>query len=459
MGETVKVTDLPDHAGLVERVRAWADRKKLPLDDDLLEEVLRLREMRDGLEPGQWPAGSVEHLLLVRWPGHGSHEADPEAMGATLETLWRFLRGNGLMAFDSAPPKRLALEFRRAVPRMGERYDDPEAQGMNRQLLEFGREELGLDLESATSAEELQGMLDQIMQAWNAQSLEERLRRSPRGSGPVPFGAEQMLLSATGELADEDDDTPIRMSDPADSAPFARSAPFVQRALELARWIGDGKEVTAKEVLRPKVARTAYRELGLVRTCRRVRGMPAPERKAVLTDPTLRAEIEGEQLASWRRSAMDIPELDQLWLAATAGGLVEVRGRRAVGRPELPSDDRDVVVGVLHMAATVLLQQRPVWDLPMLVFGLLPLAMPGSEWTTREELADGWWVNPTNRVFGELSEFSDREHSDAGMRWAVEVLIDLGAIVDEGERLVPTPLGHDLALVLVTMLESGELES
>ncbi|MGO0577541.1 hypothetical protein [Ornithinimicrobium panacihumi] len=446
-----------DYLQLVERVRAWADRKKLTLDDDLLEEMVRLRETHDGLAPGVWPAGSVEHLLLVRWPGHGSREPDPEAMGTTLETLWRYLRGHGQMAFESAPPKRLALEFRRAVPRMGERYDDPQAQGINRQLLAFGKE-LGLDATSAGSAEELQQMLDRIVTAWNAQSIDERLERSPRGSGPAPFGAEQLLLSAAGQEVQRDER--IMMSDPAASAPYARSAPFLRRALELARWIGEGKETTAKEVLRPQVARAAYRELGLVGTCRGVWGMPAAERAAAMADPARRAEIEGEQLDErWRRSAMDIPELDQLWLAAMAGRLVEVRGRKAVGLPELPQDAEELVPLVLHMAATVLIQQRPRWDLPEIIFVLLPLAMDDAEWTTREELADAWWTNPRNTIFGEASAYPNREQSDEGIRWAVAFLIDLGAIVEDRERLVPTPLGHDLALVMVKMLETGDLET
>lgn len=452
---------MSEHIEIVRRAATWAARKKLELDADLIEEIVVLRETHDGLLVGQWPAGSVEHLLLDRWPGHGSHEPDPERMGTSLETFWRFLRSNGLMQFDSAPPKRLALEFRRAVPMMGQRYADPAAQGFNRQLFAFAAEELDLDMASAETQEQLQDQLQQAVDAWNDLPLEERLRRSPQGSGPTSFGAEQLsateLLSAhAGPEPDEEDDETIGMSDPADSVPYARSAPFVRRCVELATWVGEGKELTAREVLRPKVAFTAYRELGLVLSSRTVLELPADEQEQVRADPARRAALE-DDLLGLRRSALDIPELERIWLAAEASGLVEIRGRRAVGLPEvLPEHPAELVPAALHMVAVALLQLREVWDLPPIAFVLLPLALPDAPPITEGEIADLWWGVPHN-LFGRHRALASRERSDATIRFGISYALDLGAFEERAGQLVPTPWGHDVALVLVMLMDQGEL--
>lgn len=86
---------------------------------------------------------------------------------------------------------------------------------------------------------------------------------------------------------------------------------------------------------------------------------------------------------------------------------------------------------------------------------LLPFAMPDAEGTTREGLAEAWWPNSQQPDLRGGLRLPGPRAQRRGMRWAVELLLDLGSIVEDGDRLVPTPLGHDLALVLVSMLEAG----
>lgn len=452
---------MSEHIDVVSRAQAWASKRGLHMDPDLVEEVVVLREAHDGLAAGQWPAGSVEHLLLVRWPGHGSRPPVPEEFASSLDTFWRFLRGQGLMSFESAPPKRLLVELRRAASRMEARYADPQAQGFNRQLLSFATQELGLDLQQATTREELEAGLDSAVEAWNALPMEERLRRSPRGSGPDPFGVDELsavdlLAGADGEDDTGEDET-IQMSDPAHSAPFAREAPFVRRMLALAEWVGDGRELTDRQVLRPALAKEAYRELGLEMHTRSARHCTPEAHSALADDPQQRRKLQDEVL-SHTRSALDLPALDALWLAAEATGLVEIQGRRAVGRPTLPAAD-DLMTSVALVAGEVVLTQlRPIWDLPVVRLVLLALAFGEPERLTWQQLEETWWPSRGN-LWGEGKPYSSRERSDEEVRYGVRLLADLGAVQESGGVLHVTPLGHDLALVMVTLIENGALDS
>lgn len=457
---------MTEHSDLIERASAWAARKRLPLDADLLEEILRLREGHDELAAGDWPAGSVEHLLLVRWPGHGSAEPDPDEMAETLDTYWRFLRGNGLMSFGSAPPKRLLLEWRRAVPRMGEQYADPQAQGIGRQLVGFG-EEIGVDLQEAESMEELQARLDQVTEAWNALPQEERLRRSPRGSGPMTFGAEEPWSDEPWDedpdedLDDADEDVKIFMSDPADSVQDVRRSGFVARCLALADWVGEGKEITASKVLRPAVARAAYRELDLALHNFWVRMHGRARQDQLRAD---RAELEKvtEDILTSLRSALDLPELHDLWTGCVQTELIELRGKRAVGVPQRPTSDQEWVALALALATSLFVSMSEERFLTVL-HALLPQAMPGDQGWDRTELRESWWESQAND-WGRGSSHPSREWSDWGMDGVIELLADLGvwrvgseALGQDGEALGPTAFGHDVALMTVALLDTGAL--
>ena len=109
---------MDQHELLIRHAVAWADKRKQPLDRELLKTVLNLRDFHDATAPQEWQAGSAEHLMLVRWPSHGpSGVPDVDRLVETLGSFWRFLRGTGRMASSSADPRELAKEARRAAPR------------------------------------------------------------------------------------------------------------------------------------------------------------------------------------------------------------------------------------------------------------------------------------------------------------------------------------------------------
>ncbi|HEX2704601.1 MAG TPA: hypothetical protein VHM65_02490, partial [Candidatus Lustribacter sp.] len=153
---------------LIRHTEAWAAAKKRPLDTDLLSSLLHLRDVHDRHPGTSWPAGSAEHLLTVRWPGHGPlGAADAEAIVATLDTFWRFLRGTGRMASGSVEPRDLLREARRAIPAMRARAEDPAYFGQSKALQQFGAQ-IGITLDGAADLDDLNARMQQIMDAWNA---------------------------------------------------------------------------------------------------------------------------------------------------------------------------------------------------------------------------------------------------------------------------------------------------
>lgn len=59
---------MSDHDLLIRHAAAWATKKKRPLDGGQLETVLDLRSFQDEESANRWPAGSIDHLMLRRWP-------------------------------------------------------------------------------------------------------------------------------------------------------------------------------------------------------------------------------------------------------------------------------------------------------------------------------------------------------------------------------------------------------
>lgn len=85
----------------------------------------------------------------------------------------------------------------------------------------------------------------------------------------------------------------------------ARTCPVLATAQTLAEWVGAGREVTTRGVLKPAAAVEACDLLGI----------EAPSRKP--------------------RSALDIGELMMVWAAASAAGFIEVSGGRVTPGPTL----------------------------------------------------------------------------------------------------------------------------
>jgi hypothetical protein len=109
------------------------------------------------------------------------------------------------------------------------------------------------------------------------------------------------------------------MSSPDKLALQARACPVLAAAQTLAEWVGSGREVTARGVLKPAAAVEACDLLGI----------EAPSRKP--------------------RSALDMHELMMVWAAASAAGFIEVsRGRVTSGSALQPWLDGapDIVVAI-----------------------------------------------------------------------------------------------------------------
>ena len=86
-------------------------------------------------------------------------------------------------------------------------------------------------------------------------------------------------------------------------ASAALASPALSRAVKLAEWVGDGREITDSGVLRPAVAEQACKDLGIDR-------------------PDLTRKL---------RSAQDVPGLVIDWNVARLGGLITLHQKRARG--------------------------------------------------------------------------------------------------------------------------------
>lgn len=308
---------MSEHELLLRHASNWARQRQRVCDTDLLEAALELRLQHDALAPNLWPSGSVEDLMLHRWPSHGHGTPDAGALADSLDTFVRFLRVTGRMASGSGDPRALAREAHRAAPKMAAACADARNFGPSKSLLNFGRE-AGFAVDDASSIEELEATLKQVTDAWN--SLPEAERRARM---PLPGD------DAYAEDGDDDDlelDGFLERGDPVRAAAQARQAPFVQACLRLADWVGTRRQVTDTGVLRLAEAKSAYEQLELWRWQREVDS---------IVDG---GATESDRSFRWRRAA-DATALERLWFAAEGGGLVDVRPTVARSTGDRPVDD------------------------------------------------------------------------------------------------------------------------
>lgn len=466
---------MDDNELLLRHAVKWAEGRGRVLEADLLGVALDLRAMHDGLAANRWPARSVEHLMLVRWPSHGPKDApDVPALVSTLDSFWRFLRGTGRMAGGSADPANLLKEARAAARKMPAACADRANWSQSKQLIGFG-EELGISLDDAADVDEVNERMQQIMDAWN--TLPEDVRRSRMPSvGNAGSRMGQALTDAmathqqTGGLAedwrlpapprldaedDEDGEEPVFPNAPEVSAPQVRSCGFVQKVLELAEWVGSGRETTEIGVLRPAVAREAYDALDLwtwEREWARANGSMIPDTP------------EGEALMArtyqvWR-SAADCLPLDRLWRSAVAAGLITIAGKRATRNADaLPHTDHEwVVVG--HELLIVLIeeaQHRLAFD--PLLGALFSISARFGEPKTAAELRESWWNSPRNDIADALhGDPIGRELSDRTLDRCLAMFGDCGLWIVRHDQLVGTAFGWDFALLMINAYEEGLIE-
>lgn len=464
---------MDEHDLLLRHAERWATEQGRPLDLDLLDEALRLRSVHDGLAANRWPARSVTHLMLVRWPAHGPFDPpDVPALLATLETFWRFLRNTGRAAGGSAEPSSLVRESKSAGRQMAKACADPANMGSSKQMMLFGRE-IGITLDDVENIDDANARLGQIVDAWNSLPMAERQRRSP-STGSFGSRMGQVVTEAAaqihqhGELPadwampepprlDEDaDDAPVYPSDPAVSAPLYRASAYLRQVLALCEWVGDGREVTATDVLRPAVAKKAYVDFGLWEWEREwllAMGMKLPDGER------MDAALSQAGLSRWRTAA-DCLALDRLWLPALNAGLIVIKGKRAVfDHGALPvTDDRWAQVAQMLLLGLARSAEQEFALDPLLGI-LFAIAWENRDARSQAELADLWWDTPINWCATDLPDQErGRQLSDQYLQRCLVMFGDTGAWTPRRGKLIGTEVGRDLALVVMAAMEHGVIE-
>jgi hypothetical protein len=449
---------MAEHELLMRHAREWATAKKRVLHEDVLAEVLELRDRYDDLPYGAWPAGSAERLLLTTWPAYGGPPPDQERLRETLDTFWGFLRATGRMSSRSATPAELRKEAKRSLPKMAAAYEDPAHHSQGRVLQQFGSD-IGIDLDGAESIEELQARLDQIHNAWNALPQSERERRMPDPSPKSARGAEMTAdlhgldprtagLPAWPEVdpLDEPDDVPLEGGDLARAAEDARGSGFVRDCLRLAAWVGDGREATSRGLLRPAVAREAYQELDLWPWERQYNALLYAPMSEVADDPAADAVLAEAALNAWR-SAGDCLPLDRLFYPAEQAGLIEQRGRkvhRGKADPATDEEWRDVTLILL----TGLCLRLGDYSIEPLA-GMLLIGTMADEPVPLDAIR-AWWESRCPDALREI---------DFGWQDRLDTLwyhfADCGLWTIRGDEYVLTDLGRDFTIVFINASEEG----
>ena len=463
---------MDEHDLLLRHAERWATEHGRTLDSELLEEALQLRSVHDGLAANSWPARSVTHLMLVRWPAHGPLDPpDVPALRTTLETFWRFLRNTGRMAGGSAEPSALVAEAKSAGRRMAKACADPAKMGPSKQMMLYGRE-IGITLDDVEDMDDANARLAQIVDAWNALPMAERQRRSPSTNS---FGSRmgEAMTEAAGHvlqygelpngwtmpeqprLDDASDDAMLHVTNPAISAPLYKASSYLRQVLALCEWVGDGRQVTDTEVLRLAVAKMAYADLGLwawERDWLTAMGMELPEGER------LEAALSQMGLSRWR-SAADCLALDRLWLPALNAGLIAIEGKKAVfNRSALPETDETwaQLAQVLLLGLSRIAQQESVLD-PLLAV-LVAIAWEDGAPRSVTQLADLWWNTPLNWCASLTDQERARQLSDRYLRRCLVMFGDSGAWTTRRGKLVGTEIGWDFALVVMFALDQGVLQ-
>jgi hypothetical protein len=454
---------MSEHLLLVRHATAWASQKQRALDPELLETALDLRAFHDEVPATRWPPGSIEHLMLRRWPAHGPEAPDIAALADTLGTFVQFLRATGRMASGSGDPKALAKEAQRAAPKMTEACADRDRHSQGKVLTDFGRE-LGIDLDGASSMEDMQEQLNRLMGEWNSLPEEERIRRMPLTSTEPGVHSRSVRLDGLDGV----DDAPVLQGDPVRSAQQARSSSFVQTCLRLADWLAPSRKVTEIGVLRLAPAAEAYRRLELWRW---QDGADAVERGETIAGPS--APASEEEAFPWKsaadaeafpwKSAADAAPLHRVWYSSQSGGLIDVLATVAKPTGRLPRGDDDWIglacaafLGLWESADDFSVSRAPL-------LALLGTGLVGDGIVSRSELAEVagshpaslWNTMPTGKeLTSAQARAASERHLDGSLHW----FADTGIWTRDGDDYLLTDLGRDFGALVFKLIDDGELD-
>jgi hypothetical protein len=267
----------------------------------------------------------------------------------------------------------------------------------------------------------------------------------------------------------------VTLPPPAELAAQVRRTPLIADAFLLTGWCADGREVTAKGVLRPALAREAIEELGLWR------------REKTLAAAETRADVLGRM-----RSAGDVPALDIPWQLALRSGLITIRSGCAVPSADLPVGDDDLLSLWEEAFASEIdtLDELGANIMPGMlsmigeyfdsaVFPILETLyrLPAGEWldvtdllsvfgrdasTQGEMLRDIFFMATTTRVLTIISDFAAAEVDWGTVSWRDEYA-DLGLVIGTADALPDfrarlTPLGrHGIRNLLIRQGHTARL--
>jgi hypothetical protein len=205
----------------------------------------------------------------------------------------------------------------------------------------------------------------------------------------------------------------------------------LSQALKLAEWVGDGKAITASQVLRPAEVAEACAALGIT--------LPHGKKKV--------------------RSAQDVPELDAAWDVARNAGLITLNAKQAFGLGfqdltedpaaalgawlravtasfELPDDPCDVCLTVLAV-----LGQADDGDIEL-------VKVLGTVFSMFHESPEAYLCPDCGEVHTPADYDEDEEDTGRHVAIALAGLHAFGAVTftgDDGSVLTLTPLGRMLA--------------
>lgn len=294
------------------------------------------------------------------------------AVAQALEGYWQFLRETGRMDDESGDQATLYAELSQCV-RAGQRVTDETA-------------------------------------AHPSAASRPRQRRPPRRRGRFP---DQRSIEVSRE----------------------RGTPFVAELLGFAAWVGDGKEVTNTKVLRPAVARSAYRELDLWSWERDDLQLEFGA-VGITAEATVPDTVQKERmLRSWR-SAADCRPLERLWSPCVTTGIVTVGSRWAVSSWQPPATPKSwfnlSLAAALAFAQTI---RQPSPDI--VVEALTEYCETRAQ---QEEMARRarWVAEHTGR-------FDASEHKMTWLELALFHFCGCGLWDITDGRFMPTALGRDFA--------------
>jgi hypothetical protein len=207
----------------------------------------------------------------------------------------------------------------------------------------------------------------------------------------------------------------------------ARECAVLRNAVALADWVGPGRPVTAKRVLRP-------------------------------TDVASAAQVLGVEVPQRFRSAADVPALHYRWTAAVGAGLLSISGGRAVPGPALTgwrSVAEDAVLDGWSQALAAVLADTfdddgdgsEAIEIGRLVLTTVLATDPAPTGLDLRRAIGDAVIDSDDRLYGTFDrDFGRRDPADV----ALELLADFGALVGAGERWRITPLGRWARSVLET---------